>query len=152
MKVPKLNLIFRLFDFLLWPFMFLLGGFRFPIQETHPWHVRKWNWKNKGLIVNKKDIKARFGHEAPFGLFHMPIFGGLTSYVVIKAMGFDNYWNVGWEGFIHNLPIKQNKIALLVSKGGLVAYGLGDNGRNLQLKIVGFGELGDNKYNNLRLF
>ncbi|MDP3917706.1 MAG: hypothetical protein Q8Q30_00835 [Candidatus Woesebacteria bacterium] len=82
----------------------------------------------------------------------MPIFGGLTKYVVIEATGFNNYWNIGWEGFIHKLPIKQNKIMLLVGKKGLIAYGLGDGRKMIKLKIVGYGELGDKKYNSLRLF
>ena len=41
---------------------------------------------------------------------------------------------------------------LLVGKKGLVAHGLEDNGKILKLKIVGFGELGDGKYNGIRLF
>ena len=151
--------MFRIFDILLWPFMWVLGGFVFPVQETHAWHVRKYNWKKvKGLVIKGKDKRAKFGHEAPFGLFHMPIFGGLTKYVVLEASGFNQYWNVGWQGFIHKLPIKQNRIALLVGKNGFIAYGLGDNisspecKNNLRLKVVGFGELGDNKYNGIRLF
>lgn len=153
MKVPKLNFIFRLFDFVLFPFMWILGGFKFPVQETHAWHVKRWNWKNvKGLVIKETDKKARFGHEAPFGLFHMPIFGGLTKYVIIEAKGFDKFWNIGWEDSIQVLPIRQKRVAMLVGKKGFVAYGLGDNNKVLKLKIVGFGELGDNKYNNLRLF
>lgn len=153
MKLPNINIIFRLLDFLLFPFMRFLGGFKFPVQETHPWHIKKCNWKDaRGLVIKEIDKKAKFGHESPLGLFHMPIFGGLTKYVVIEATGFKNYWNVGWEEFIHNLPIKENRIMLLVGKKGLIAYGLGDNGRNLKLKIVGFGEIGDKKYNGIRLF
>lgn len=152
MEALKLNYIFRALDYSLWPFMWLLGGFVFPVQETHMWHVRKWNWNAKGLVIKETDKKARFGHEAPFGLFHMPIFGGLTKYVVIEASGYSKYWHIGWEGNIHLLPIKQKRIAMLVSKKGFVGYGLGDNKKQLKLKIVGFGELGDNKYNELRLF
>lgn len=152
MNALKLNYIFRAFDYFLWPAMWLLGGFVFPIQETHIWHVKKWNWNAKGLIIKELDKKAKFGHEAPLGLFHMPIFGGLTKYVVIEASGYSKYWHIGWEGGIHLLPIKQKRIAMLVGKKGFVAYGLGDNKKQLKLKIVGFGELGDNKYNSLRLF
>jgi len=145
--------MFRILDMLLWPFMWVLGGFAFPVQETHPWHVRKWNWKyNNGLAIKETDKKARFGHNDPLGLFHMPIIGGLSKYVVIETKGFDKYWNVGWERFIHKLPIKQNRIMLLVGKKGLIAYGLGDNGNNLKLKIVGYGTLGDSKFVGLRLF
>ncbi len=143
----------RLFDIMLWPFMWILGGFNFPVQETHAWHVKKHNWgKQKGLVVKEVDKKALFGHEAPFGLFHMPIFGGLTKYVVIEASGHNNYWQIGWEENLHSLPIKQKRIAMLVGKRGFVAYGLGDTGQKLNLKIVGFGELGDGKYNEIRLF
>ncbi len=130
-----MNIIFRLVDYLLWPAMWILGGFKFPVQETHPWHVRKYNWKNsKGLVIKVADKTARFGHEALFGLFHMPIFGGLTKYVVIEASSFSNYWNIGWQDNIQVLPIKQKQIAMLVGKKGFIAYGLGDNGKILKLK------------------
>lgn len=145
--------MFRILDILLWPFMFILGGFNFSVQETHPWHVRKYSWKNnKGLVIKETDKKAKFGHEAPLGLFHMSIFGGLTKYVVVEASGFKKYWHVGWDGFIHKLLIKENRIMLLVGKKGLTTYGLGDNGKILKLKIIGYGELGDKKYNDVRLF
>lgn len=145
--------MFRILDILLLPFMWILGGFVFPVQETHAWHVKRHNWKNaKGLVIKEKDKKAKFGHEAPFGLFHMSIFGGLTKYVVIEAKGYKNYWNIGWENNIQVLPIKQNRIAMLVGKNGFVAYGLGDNGKILNLKVVGYGNLGDFKYKNVRLF
>lgn len=152
MKVPKLNFIFRLFDFVLFPFMWILGGFTLPVQETHAWHVKEWKWKKKGLVIKENDKKARFGHDSPLGLFHMPIFGGLTRYVVLEAKGFKNYWNVGWENGIQLLPIKTRRIAMLVGKKGFIAYGLSDNGNQLKLKIVDYGKLGDNKYNGLRLF
>lgn len=143
----------KMFDYLLWPFMWILGGFVFPVQETHAWHVKKYSWKNtKGLVIKEKDNKAKFGHEAPLGLFHMPIFGGLTKYVVIEAGEFNKYWNIGWEDNIHLLPIKQKRVRMLVGKKGFVAYGLGDNGKILKLKIVDYGNLGDFKYKNIRLF
>lgn len=153
MRIPKLKFIFRVFDLLLSPFMWILGGFTFPVQETHPWHVRKWNWKNaESLIVKEFDSNAKFGHSSSFGLFHMPIFGGLSKYVVIEAKGFKKYWNVGWEQGINILPIKENRIMLLCGTKGFIAYGLGDGTKNLKLKIVGYGVLGDNKYKGIRLF
>lgn len=153
MKVVKLNIIFRFVDFLLSPFMWVLGGFTLPLQETHVWHMKKWDWKkDKGLIVKGYDKKALFGHDDPLGLYHMSIFGGLTKYVVIEASGFENCWFVGWARQIHALPVKENRIKLLVGKGGFTAYGIGDNHKQLKLKVVGFGELGDKKYNGLRLF
>ena len=146
-------MIFRSIDYLLWPFMWVLGGFVFPVQETHLWHVVKYNWKNnKGLTIEEKDNKAKFGHTSPFGLFHMPIFGGLTKYVVLEASKYNRYWNIGWKDHIHLLNIKQKRIAMLVGKDGFVAYGVDDLGKSIKLKVIGFGILGDSKYNGLRLF
>lgn len=62
--------MFEIFDTLLWPFMWILGGFVFPVQETHVWHVKKHTWgKSNGLSIKEKDTKAKFGHESSFGLF-----------------------------------------------------------------------------------
>ncbi len=153
MNTPDTNIAFRILDYILYPLMIFLGGFIFPAQESHPWNVKKWGWSERnGLQIKGMDKKAKFDHSAPFGLYHMPIFGGLTKYVVIEAFGFDKYWYVGWTNNIQSLKIKQNRIKLLTTKKGFTAYGLGDNGKSLKLKIVGYGELGDHKYNGLRLF
>jgi hypothetical protein len=153
MKPLEENIFFRILDVLLYPFMWILGGLVFPVQETHDWHAKEWHWKKRpGLLVKGTDNKAVFGHDSPFGLFHMPIVGGLTKYVVIEANGFDNFWYVGWSGNIHSLKIKQNRIKLLVGKNGFEGYGLGDNGHELKLKAVGFGTLGDGKFKGTRLF
>lgn len=152
MKVSKLNLVFRLLDFLLWPFMFILGGFKFPVQETHIWHMHKWIWNNDGLKITETDKKSKFSYNTPFSLAHMPIFGGWTRYVVIEASGFKKYWYVGWKNVLHFLPIYNNRIMMLTTDKGFTAYGLSDTGEYLKLKIIGYGELGDGKYKGIRLF
>lgn len=144
--------MFRLFDILLYPIMWILGGLNYPVQETHNWHVKGWKWNKKGLIISKHDDAAKFGHDSHLGLFHIPIFGGLTKYVVIEAQGFDKYWHVGFGSQIHLLPIFENRIKILVGKNGFVAHGLSDSNKDIKLKIVGFGIIGDSKYNGLRLF
>ena len=152
--IKKLNLTFRLFDFILSPFMWILSGFAFEKpQETHAWHIVNWNWKKqKPLSIKETDKEARFGHSSPLGLFHMPIFGGLTKYVVIEAVGYKRYWNVGWEGQVHLLKIYDPKIKLLVGKSGFMAYGITDTNKEAKLKIVGFGTIGDGKFKGVRLF
>lgn len=152
MKVPKVNIIFRLFDFLLTPFMLILGGFTFPLQETHIWHMHKWHWKDNGLNITERDKKTKFSENAPFSLVHMPIFGGWTRYVVIEATGFKKYWHVGWRDVLQLLPIYENRIKMLTTDKGFTAYGLSEKGSNLKLKIVGYGELGDGKHKGIRLF
>jgi hypothetical protein len=154
MKPPEENILFRVSDALLCPFMWILGGLVFPVQETHKWHVKRWDWKKgRGLPVKGTDSKARFSHGSFPGLFHMPLIGGLTKYVVIEAEKFDKFWYVGWDDSIHSLKIKQKRIKLLVGKSGSYnAFGLGDNGSELKLKVVGYGKLGDQKYKGIRLF
>lgn len=155
MKVPKLNFIFRLLDFLLWPFMWILGGFNFSVQETHPWHVKRFNWKKDGIKVKGDDTKAKFsqsGFSKYFGLYHMPIFGGLRKYIVLENNNFKEYWNIGWDNHIQILKIYRSKIALLVGKEGYSAFAISDGKKEIKLKVIGFGVLGDGKYNKLRLF
>lgn len=160
MKVPESNLLLDLCDILLKPFMLLLNGFKFPLQETHKWHGvnfdKKLLKKGKGVIINKPDINAKFTHGSPLGLFHMPIFGGLTQYEVIEVNGFDNHWHVGWERNtdfqIHRLAIKENRLKLLTGKGTSKIYAVDDSGKFLPLKVVGYGHIGDGKYNGIRLF
>jgi hypothetical protein len=57
MNLRRLNFIFRLFDFLLWPFVWILGELVFPVQETHAWHVSKYNWRKVIYYGNLGDFK-----------------------------------------------------------------------------------------------
>ncbi len=155
MKIPKVNIVFRFLDFLLWPIMFLLSGFKFPVQESHPWHVKKWKWKENGVKVLGNDSQALFGQSEIskyFGLYHMPIFGGLKKYVVLENNNFKKYWNIGWDEHVQILKIYRSRIALLVGKEGYNAFAISDDSNEIKLKIIGFGELGDRKYNSIRLF
>lgn len=159
MKIKKVALCFRIVDFLLVPFMWFLGKFTFPLQETHPWHVQTFLPKlgYKRLMVKSKKTNLRFGHESRFGLYHMPIFGGLNKYAVLEAHGFNNYWHIGWIGTnksqIQKLPIRQSRIKLLRPKNGYFeAVAFDEYGRNIKLKLVGNGRIGDRKYPGIRLF
>ena len=82
----------------------------------------------------------------------MPVFGGLKKYIVLENRHYKNYWNIGWDNHIQILKLRDSKVKLLVGKEGYKAFGLSDGKSEIKLKVVGFGELGDNKYNNLRLF
>lgn len=132
--------------------MYVLGGFKLPLQETHKWHIQKWNFQGSGLHVPGTDTHARFDVSHGFGLFHMPLIGGLTKYVVIETNNFTNHWYIGWTGSIHLLKIKQNRIRLLTGKTGYKAFGLNSDGKALKIKIAGFGKIGDGQYNGVRLF
>lgn len=138
--------------------MWFFNAFKFPLQETHKWHTYNITPKGlkKGTVVNAQKSKSRFGHEVGFGLFHMPIFGGLDTYVVLEAHGFKDYWHVGWKGGetqIHKLSIKENRIKLLTPiKGSYEALGFDEAGRQLKLELIGYGKIGDGKFPGIRLF
>lgn len=83
MNALNLNIVFKFLDFLLRPFMYVLQGtVNEKPQETHPWHVKRFVWKNKGILIEGTDHEARFGQSGitkNFGFFHIPILGGLKN-------------------------------------------------------------------------
>lgn len=157
-KIKKLQSYYRIFDFLFIPLMWFFGKFTFPLQETHKWHTYRIDPKGlkKSAVVNSQKSKSRFGHEAGYGLFHMPIFGGLDQYVVLEVLGLKDYWYVGWKGGeteVHKLPIKQSRIKLLTPlRGSYEALGFDKHGNQLKLKVVGYGKIGDGRFSGVRLF
>ena len=156
MKVPRLNIFFRIIDIFMRPTMFLLqGNFSESPQETHPWHVKRFVWKKKGLLIEGSDFESRFGQSGlskRFGLFHMPILGGLKKYVILQKNNYNDYWNIGWNDQIQKLRIHDKLIKLLVGKEDFEAYGLSDNKEEVNLKIIDFGKIGDGRYKDVRLF
>lgn len=148
--------IYMLLDLFLRPVMYLLqGNITESPQETHPWHVKRFVWKTKGIIIKGNDHESKFGQSGlpkRFGLFHMPILGGLKKYVILENNNYINYWNVGWNDQIQKLKIYDNRIKLLVGKEDFIAFGLSDDKTQVNLKIIDFGKIGDGKYKNVRLF
>ncbi len=147
-------------DFALTPFMLFFNKFNFPLQETHHWHTYNIdkNKIKKGTLIYAQKSNAKYGHSAKLGLYHMPVFGGLDRYVVLEAQGFKDFWYVGWSGGdaraqIHRLPIKDSQIKLLTPiRGSYEAIGFDKDGKQLKLKIVGYGKIGDGKFSGIRLF
>lgn len=153
------NILEGIIDVILMPVMFLLNGGKLPLQETHPWHCIDVDTNllidKFGVVVRGND-SARFGHDAPFGLFHMPIFGGLRKYTVIEVGKFTDHWHVCFKGNtkaqIHKLKIKTNRLKLLTGKGKHWFFALTDSGDFLPIKTVGEGTIGDTIFKGVRLF
>lgn len=148
--------IYRLLDVFLRPLMYLLqGNFTESPQETHPWHVKRFAWKKQGLLIEGNDNESKFGQRGlskRFGLFHMPLLGGLRKYVVLENKEYKVFWNIGWNDQIQKLKIYNTQIKLLVGKEDYIARALSDENHEVKLKIVGSGKIGDGKYKNIRLF
>lgn len=169
LAIPPTPLYFRIFDFLLMPFMFALSGFKVNgIQNTHGWHTKDIPEtsleSSKFLeVVGTDDSKYKNigGVLKHFGLFHMPIFGGWTHYLVLENKDFNNLpWFIGWR--IHsagvtqysNLPIKKAKVRVLSGlKGNKVSFfGLTKEGKQVNLSLVDKGVIGDSKYADVPLY
>ena len=160
MKILELSPLFKFCDLCLMPFMHLLNGFKKPIQETHTWHAydvdKEFLVNNKGKFVKGLDSESKFDHHSSLGLYHMPILGGLTKYVVIEVGDFKDHWHVAWKGGdkgqIHRLKIYDNKLKLLTGRtGGYFVFALNDKAEFLDIKIIDYGKIGDKKYPGVRL-
>ncbi len=162
---------FRLLDWLLRPIMFVLGGCKADsIQETHYWHCQR---------IDMADVDPRFSVSIPgddksgvaansllpFPRFHAPLFGGWRNYAVLQVQETAPIWHVGWvhrkfpsgsrpRAHVQRLPIESREIKVLKQPRGFLTdfFALDANGRQLLLKAVDEGVLGDMRYPEVRLF
>lgn len=165
--VPKTSPFLRFVDYLMVPVMFLLGGFKTDsLQETHPWHI----WKgfseadvqlDQGVTVVGSDSNT-FSRRYGF-LFHAPVIGGWKNYTVLSPIHDSGIFHIGWLGYksekligfgMSRLPIKNGAIRVLDGPPGYktIFIAVDENGRQITLKKVGSGKLGDNKFKEARLF
>ena len=164
LKPKSIAPIYRVFDCILSPFMFLLGGLKMDsIQQTHGWHTLDVDPNvvdlKKSLTVIGSDASKfnNFGRIIDhLGVFHMPIFGGWKNYVILECK--DTFWYVGWlsKGFsqAHCLPIKGSKVKVLTGIKGnkTVFFGVDKNGNQVPIKKLAQGILGDGKYKSVPLY
>lgn len=148
--------MYRILDYLLYPLMYVLqGNLTDSPQETHPWHVKKHRWKSKGVLIKGDDVNSKFGQSGIskyLGLYHMPIFGGLKKYIVIENKKFKKYWNVGWNNEMQILKIYDSKVKLLPGKESYYIHALSDGSKEVSVKVVDSGRIGDGRYKSVRLF
>jgi len=168
--VKPLSPLFYVFDYFLTPIMFILGGLNMDsIQETHYWHCSNIDPRminnNLGMLVHGNDPSTKTNKLLPLPLFHMPILGGWKNYFIMKAAAEVKYWHVGWShleypvGFrastkVHRLRIYDKYIKLLNMPIGheTLFFGFDNNGKQIPVKIIDEGILGDHKYPKVRLF
>lgn len=171
-QVKKVAFYFRILDHLLWPFMWILakGKVERP-QESHRWHFQDIECDilekimDPHLIVSiEGDDPSRFDINS-LGLFHLPLFGGWKNYIILEANNFSRYWHVGWRIYrggtknlvrcqIQKLRISSSCIKLLKGVPGKRAefFGVDDSGKQVSVRVVGEGKLGDGQFRNVRLF
>lgn len=168
--VKPMPALFRLLDLLLVPVMRALGvGSELP-QETHRWHCQAITANDLvdetlALTIDGDDPSPRSNKIFPLPLFHMPVFGGWTRYVVVEVLSDISVWHIGWvhtecpPGFklrsaIQRLPIRTRKIRMLKLPHGnrMKLFALAPDGTQLACRASGEGFLGDARFPFLRLF
>ena len=105
-KIIKQGRLGRLADTLMKPVMFVLqGNFTEVPQRTHRWnnqHLNNYNvsqLKASQIIIVPGDPEAKQRWFGFIPLFHMPLFGGWTKFVVIKPVDEVAEWYIGWVAY-----------------------------------------------------
>ncbi len=167
MKIEKVPSYFRVFDYLLFPLMWVLCGFKFELpQESHRWHMRNYPLirvpKDKFVKITGDDPSKHAAKGFPF--FHIPLFGGWKKYIILEVKNYGKFWNVGWIVEFKNGPeavyqIQASRIYgpfVKVLKGindsDKTFFAVGDDGNFSDIKLIDQGILGDGKYRLVRLF
>lgn len=143
------------------PLMLLLGRLDAnSVQETHPWHVERIDpslvAEDGTVVVNgkKEAVSGRFGP-----LFHM--FGGWRHYVALQA---EPPFHIGWlfsknnldkpsQSAINRLQIDSDTVRMLSGPQGTETrfFAVSPSGKQVPLRKVGQGVLGDDQFPDTRL-
>jgi hypothetical protein len=78
-------------------------------------------------------------------IFHMPLFGGWKKYVVVAPAGSESSWFVGWiagDTVGISRVLLHTPVRLLLGSGPAQFFALTDEGRQINLEIIGYGEIG----------
>jgi len=130
---------------------FLQGTLREVPQRTHRWNNTKMHAREIAhfsadhMVTAAGDEDARRRWFGIIPLFHMPIFGGWSEYVVIAPVEEVGEWFVGWLPFdtigISNIPLT-GPVRLLVGPRQVQFFGLDADGNQLPVHIIGSGVIG----------
>src|SRR3989344_2294378 len=98
-EVPSLGWPARLADKLMIPVMYLVSGtLNEKPQKTHRWNNKKLTKAEVGSLNQEEMAHCRgvsYANKRHLLRFHIPIFGGWQSYVVLEPEH-PQGWHVGW--------------------------------------------------------
>lgn len=151
------------------PLMFAIGGFRRDaIQETHYWHGQPYPAASLDpamcAVVDGTDPSPHTNRLLPLPLFHIPVLGGWSHYVVLAADADTLPWHVGWQHLRHppgfRASCKVNRLSLHTSRVRVLSlpigcrtlfFALDASGVQIVLRTVDTGRLGDGRHGDARL-
>ncbi len=154
--VPIYGTLGKLWDAFFVPLMlFVSGAPTERSQRTHPWNNKKYP-KHRADMIDPAllmTVSAIQGASSRFWLFlpmfHLPIlaeFGGWKDYVVIKPVGYNQTWHIGW---VTGKSVGLSRIAItgpvrmLAGNEEIHFFGLTPDGVQIPLKKIGSGQIGD---------
>lgn len=148
----------RFLDWCMVPIMYLVqGNFREVPQRTHVWNNVSWNadWYHQPWFVACKGDNQASGYIGwMFGvvsllrlpLFHMPIAGGWKKFVVLEPVEPIVDWHIGWNCGVHGSGLSlitiERRVRMLVGPKDVKFFGLGKDGKQVELRLVGEGRVG----------
>lgn len=152
LKLKDQSIVSRIGDILMLPLMYLLQMNISEVpQQTHYWNNTKMSSENiadfeADYMVTATGVegavKRWFG---PLPIFHMPIIGGWSEFIVIDTVNQIDEWYVGWLLFdtigISQISIKE-KVRVLVGPRPVQFFGVDKNGGQIPIKISGRGKIG----------
>ncbi len=141
----------RLLDKLFEPVMYWLQGTRSELpQQTHFWNNERWDagWYHQDWFLSfSGDTNAKQPRFLGFiPLFHMPRLGGWKRFVVLEPVKPVHCWRVAWTGpdnggGITQIPLS-GPVRMTIGPRPVRFYGLTSNGKQIQLRCLGKGEIG----------
>lgn len=151
-KIVRLGWLARLADICMVPLMYVLSGtFTEKPQRGHVWNKAKLKMSlaNKlccGLMVRVIGLKNV--SRCPRWLIHFPLFSGWKQYVVLAPENKDasQEWYVGWilpDRAAYRRIKLCGPVRMLQGKEEVWFFGLGSDGRQIQIDLIGIGSIGD---------
>lgn len=142
----------RMADWLMTPVMYALqGNFSEQPQRTHRWnnqHLCNFDISHlraHDIVIVEGDIGANKRWLGPLPLFHMPVFGGWSKFVVLEPSIPVTEWYVGWVAFdalgVSMIPLN-GPVRLGIGPRQAQFFALNANGEQLPLAVIGEGRVG----------
>ncbi len=153
-EVPPLGWLGRSADLLMIPLMYLVQASLEAPQRTHVWNNLKLRTPEDRAKLDTSRMCKVLGDgsaAAPWlgmvPVFHIPLLGGWRRYVVLEPVSRDvSEWVPGWVSpdvvGVSRLYLK-GPVRLLRGPSDALFFGIDQSGRQIELRIVGFGRIGD---------
>lgn len=154
--VPPLGRFLKGADLLMVPLMYLAQGCLEEPQQTHFWNNVKFRTVEERACFDRSTMCRVVGDPRAVArskwskvpLFHIPILGGWREYAVLlpKHPGIEEWMPGWWAPDVVGVSRVRVRGAVRVLRGpkDTLFFGVDAEGRQIELRIAGYGRIGDN--------